>query len=94
MPAVFSVIQNDQKKHHKPESENAFRFKTNINCGNCLAKVSPHLNSAQGIGRWNVDTSNSDKILTVNGDGITELEVVEIVQNAGYKIEKFIPETK
>jgi Cu2+-exporting ATPase len=91
VPAGFSVIQNNHKKDHQPESENAFRFKTNINCGNCLAKVSPHLNSAQGIGSWNVDTSKSDKILTVNGDGITELEVVEIVQNAGYIIEKFIP---
>ena len=40
------------------------RFKTNINCSNCLAKVTPSLNHKEGIVSWNVDLDNPDKILT------------------------------
>jgi len=70
----------------KTENKN-LQFKTNINCGGCLAKVAPFLNNADGIGHWEVDTSNKDKILSVHSDGITKEEVIQKVQEAGYKIE-------
>ena len=41
------------------------RFKTNINCGGCVASVKPHLDNADGIWHWEVDTTK-DKVLTVN----------------------------
>jgi len=63
------------------------QFKTNINCGGCIAAVKPHLDSVEGIENWTVDTTNKDKILTVQSAGITEKEVMEKVQKAGYKIE-------
>lgn len=63
------------------------RFKTNIKCGGCVATVSPFLNAARGISHWEVDTAGMDKILTVQSDGISEEEVISIVQKAGYKIE-------
>ena len=63
------------------------QFKTNINCGGCIASVKPHLDNAQGISEWNVDTTNKDKILTVKSEGITEEQVVKIVEKAGFKIE-------
>ena len=63
------------------------RFKTNINCGGCIAAVKPHLESVGGVNEWNVDITNKDKILTVQSNGITAPEVVEIVQKAGFKIE-------
>ena len=63
------------------------KFKTTINCGGCVAKVTPLLNSAEGIESWNVDTDNPDKILTVKADGITEDIVMETVKKAGFKIE-------
>jgi hypothetical protein len=31
-------------------------FKTNINCGGCVAKVTPKLNETEGICHWSVDT--------------------------------------
>jgi copper chaperone len=62
-------------------------FKTNINCGGCVTAVTPHLNNAEGIVTWNVDTTNTDKILTVKSTGITEQEIIEKVQKAGFKIE-------
>lgn len=66
---------------------NTLEFKTNINCGGCVASVKPHLDKAEGIEKWEVDTSNKDKVLTVTANGITEHEVISVVEKAGYKIE-------
>ena len=49
----------------------AYRFKTNLQCGNCVSKVKPALDTAEGIVRWDVDTENPDKILTVESSGIS-----------------------
>ncbi|MGV3686206.1 MAG: heavy-metal-associated domain-containing protein [Daejeonella sp.] len=64
-----------------------FKFKTNINCGGCIANVKPHLDNADGIDKWEVDIADKEKILTVKSDGISEQEIIETVQKAGYKIE-------
>jgi copper chaperone CopZ len=70
------------------ESNNQnFQFKTNINCGGCIAKVTPFLNDAGGVCHWGVDTTNKDKVLTVTSEGITRQEVITAVENAGFKIE-------
>lgn len=63
------------------------KFKTNINCGGCIAKVKPHLDSAEGISHWEVDTTNKDKVLTISSTGITQQEVIDTVQKAGFKID-------
>jgi copper chaperone CopZ len=63
------------------------QFKTNLNCGGCVSKVKPHLDSAEGISEWKVDTQNENKILTVTSEGITEDEVVAIIKRSGFKIE-------
>jgi len=64
-----------------------FQFKTNINCGGCIASVKPHLDKAEGICHWEVDTANKDKVLTVKSEGITEQEVISTLHKAGFKIE-------
>lgn len=61
------------------------QFKTNINCGGCVASVKPHLDSADGICEWNVDTNNQDKVLTVKAEGASKEYVVKIVEKAGFK---------
>jgi len=63
------------------------QFKTNINCSGCVAKVTPFLNEANNIVHWEVDTNNKDKILSVHSKGITTEEVIQKVQEAGFKIE-------
>lgn len=68
-------------------SDNTLKFKTNINCGGCVAKVTPFLNDENGICHWEVDTTNKDKILSVHSEDITEEEVIQKVQEAGFKIE-------
>lgn len=64
-----------------------FQFKTNINCGGCVASVKPHLDKAEGICEWNVDTDNKDKILTVKSEGMTQEQVLDIVKKTGFKAE-------
>lgn len=61
------------------------KFKTNINCSGCIAAVTPHLNNAEGIKNWAVDTTNPDKILTVEVEGIDADEVADTVEKAGFK---------
>jgi len=64
-----------------------FVFKTNINCDGCVAKVTPVLNATDGIETWTVDTTKSNKILSVTSNGISKSEIVDTVQKAGFKIE-------
>ncbi len=64
-----------------------FQFKTNINCSGCVASVKPHLDKAEGISHWEVDTTSKDKVLTVKSENITKGEIIEAVQKAGFKIE-------
>ncbi|NQD72591.1 hypothetical protein HP439_17845 [Sphingobacterium shayense] len=63
------------------------KFKTNLNCGGCISKVQADLDSAEGICHWNVDIDNAEKTLTVSSKGITEDEVVAIIQSKGFKAE-------
>jgi len=63
------------------------KFKTNIKCGGCVATVTPFLNGEKSVEKWQVDTNNPDKILTVEGSAINEEEVIESVEKAGFKIE-------
>lgn len=64
-----------------------FTFKTNINCSGCVASVKPHLDRAGNIIEWTVDTSNKDKILTVEASSASAEEVADIVRKAGFKAE-------
>ena len=65
-----------------------FQFKTNIKCGGCVAKVTPHLNDLEGVRSWEVNIQNPDKILTVIADGAKANTIKEAVTQAGFKAEK------
>ncbi|MCU0445536.1 MAG: heavy-metal-associated domain-containing protein [Microscillaceae bacterium] len=61
------------------------KFKTNIKCGGCIAKVSPFLNQMEGISNWEVDTTSADKILTVKTEKLSPAQIRETIKNAGYE---------
>lgn len=82
-----NVICGDKAYKGKYSSLQTLKFKTNINCGGCVAKVTPFLNEGEGICHWDVDTASKDKILSVHSEGITEEEVMQKVKEAGFKIE-------
>lgn len=71
----------------EPEATAALQFKTNINCGGCVAQVKPVLDAQSDIASWEVDTMVKDKILSVVPNGITADQVIEAVQKTGFKIE-------
>lgn len=62
------------------------KFKTNINCGNCVKSVTPFLNEVDSIETWKVDTENPEKILEVKLDGGSTEAVKEAVKKAGFEI--------
>ena len=63
------------------------KFKTNINCGNCVRAVTGFLADVQGISHWEVDTENPDKVLVVQGETVDIEEVKAAVEDAGFDIE-------
>jgi len=66
------------------------KFKTNVNCGGCIATVTPHLNEIKGIGKWSVDTSNPMKVLTVETLGLDPEVIIETLKEAGYKADLMV----
>lgn len=67
-----------------------YQFKTNINCGGCVAKVTPKLNENPDIKEWNVDTNNPAKILTVKTENLEEEEIKSLVAKAGFQAEPLV----
>jgi hypothetical protein len=71
------------------------KYTTNLNCGSCVAAVKPYLDSDLAIRRWSVDTADPKKVLTVEGDGVTQEQVEHDVASAGFKVlgrfEDFVP---
>ncbi|MEC7753699.1 heavy-metal-associated domain-containing protein [Roseivirga sp. UBA1976] len=61
-------------------------FKTNINCGGCVATVTPFLEKANSVKRWEVDTNSKEKKLTVTGEYLDKAEVINLVKEAGFEI--------
>ena len=62
-----------------------YTFRTNINCGGCIAKVQPALDGESKIAEWNVDTESPDKILTVETETLDASGIIEIVEAAGFE---------
>ena len=64
------------------------KFKTNIKCSGCVAAVTPELDKLTQIEKWEVDTVDPAKILTVTGENVSDEEVKAAVKRAGYEIEQ------
>jgi copper chaperone len=65
------------------------KFKTNIKCGGCIATVTPTLDTLEGVAKWEVDTTNPDKMLTVESDNrLTANDIIRALKTKGYNAEK------
>ncbi len=64
------------------------KFKTNIKCDGCLAKVTPKLNETAGEDNWEVDIKTPEKILTVAADDVDEKTIVLVLKTAGFNAER------
>jgi copper chaperone CopZ len=65
-------------------SMKTLKFKTNIKCAGCLAKVSPNLNEIAGEDNWEVDINTPEKTLTVISDEADERSIIFAVNEAGF----------
>ncbi|MDB5258541.1 MAG: heavy metal-associated protein [Chitinophagaceae bacterium] len=63
-------------------------FKTNINCSGCVARVTPTLNNLAGIAKWDVNTTDPNKMLTIETSQLNEDDVKQALEKAGFKGEK------
>ncbi|MGY4386507.1 copper chaperone [Pedobacter sp. UYP24] len=61
------------------------KFKTNINCGGCIANVTPVLDTLKGVKQWKVDTATPDKVLSIEAeDGLTSVDVIDAIKSKGF----------
>ncbi len=61
-------------------------FKTTLNCGSCVSKVTPGLSRIEGLDDWSVDTSDPDKRLTASiARPEVVAQIVAAVQAAGFE---------
>jgi copper chaperone len=63
------------------------KFKTNIKCSACVAKVTPALNEVVGEGKWDVDLTNPGRILTITSS-VQEEKLKAALHKVGYQAEK------
>lgn len=62
------------------------KFKSNIKCAACVAKVTPALDGTEGVEKWEVDLSSPDRILTVQSS-LSGPKVREALEKVGYSAE-------
>lgn len=62
------------------------KFKTNIKCSACVAKVTSALNEVAGENNWKVDLTHPDRVLTLEGGDTEQLN--EKLKAVGYTAEK------
>lgn len=62
-------------------------FRTNAKCEGCLARIEKTLQGKINREEWNLDLSNPDRTLTVFSDKLTDKEIMELINKAGYLIE-------
>jgi copper chaperone len=63
------------------------KFKTNIKCSACVAKVTTPLNETVGEGKWSVDLTNPSRTLSVEGD-VDETKMKVALEKVGYKADR------
>lgn len=64
------------------------KFKTNMKCEGCVAKVKPQLDAIKEIVNWSVDLKNPDRVLSVEMQSDSPSQVLKALQTSGYKGEQ------
>lgn len=61
------------------------KFKTNIKCEACVAKVKPYLDAAENIENWEVDLKDPERTLTVTSRSSAVDNILKALERAGYQ---------
>lgn len=65
---------------------NTIQVDTDIHCGSCVNKLTPHLDSDSKIQDWSVDLEREVKQLTVTGYSVSDEYLSTILSKEGYKV--------
>ncbi|MEI7583136.1 hypothetical protein [Runella sp.] len=63
-------------------------FRTTIKTQEDKEKIAPLLVSMPQIYRWTVDCEDCDCVLRIEAEGISEEQIIETVQRAGFECEE------
>ena len=63
-------------------------FKTSLKCNGCVERITPGMNSLEGIGHWEVDLTKPVKILKVESEDDPEAGIISVLREKGYTCEK------
>lgn len=63
------------------------KFKTNVENEQALARVAPYLDREESISRWKLDTSSTEKLLSISGTDLDPQRIENVVKQAGFKAE-------
>lgn len=55
-------------------------FSSDLKCGSCVRKITPHMNAITQIQNWHVDTADPRKLVTVTHSDQSDQSIVEHVQ--------------
>ena len=61
------------------------KFKTNLMCDGCKAKITPFLDKEEGIKNWKINLQDENKTLTIEEEGISSEEVIDLLKKIGYQ---------
>ena len=64
---------------------NKIKLKTNLMCEGCKSRITPFLDGEKQIKSWQINLEDENKVLTVEGEGISGEDIIEILKKAGYK---------
>lgn len=64
------------------------KFKTNIKCDGCIAKVTPILDQAVGKGNWSVDLTSPLRILSIEHLAVAPDSIKAGLATVGYNAEE------
>lgn len=65
---------------------------SDLKCGSCVSKVRPHLDAIDDIQSWNVDTTNSRKLITIDHSSAAAIEQAQAgIQAAGFQSSVLTP---
>ena len=67
------------------------KLKTDLRCGACVESIRPLFDAEPGVARWSADVSSPDKLLTVEGDGLTVATVDRLLRLKGYRVVGELP---
>ena len=64
------------------------KFKTTLKCSGCVAAIKPKMDQLKNVEKWDVDLTQPIKILTVEGVDVDENEVITLIKQAGFDLNK------